>query len=153
MNRRQFNQSLAALAVAPTVPAGAFAAPAPTQAARAGLYPWSVAIARTHGKCSADMLATMLKVDTGQAAGLMRRLIAQNVLGATNASGISMAKATLPPQTGSVAKPVQALQKLGADLPKDNLRTVLTDEEPSPPNTERAEETPARDPNSVETEA
>lgn len=101
MKRRDFNKSLAAALVAPVMPAKALAAaPAAAAPMSPGLYSWSVAIARAQGKCSAGMLSRMLHIDPTRADCLFKAMIGNNIVGQTNALGVSAVKSAMPSPTG-----------------------------------------------------
>jgi len=133
MKRRDFNKSLAAALAAPLMPVKALAAaPAAAAPASPGLYSWSVAIARTHGKCSAPMLARMLHIDAVSADCLFKSMIGNNVIGPANAVGLSVARSTIPSPTGT---DMSLDAKLDTGAIKDKARKYLglTDEDEAVP--------------------
>lgn len=108
--------SLAALLAAPALPAKALAATAMANSvAPPNLYTWSAMLARTHGTCSADTLARALNIDTSRASGLVDRLIANKVISAPNAIGVSEAKNMLKPEPTDV---FDALEETCDETPK-----------------------------------
>lgn len=107
MDRRDFLTRLAAVATAPALPFQALASAqtAATGIAPPNLYTWSTAIARTHGKCSADMLKSMLHIDADKASDLLHRLVQNKVVGPADAFGLCRARAVIPSPTG-LSQPV-----------------------------------------------
>lgn len=136
MKRRDFTKSLAALVAAPAIPMKAFAAaPAATAslsvATTPNLYTWSAMIARTQGRCSADLLAKTLHIDTSQATNLFNRLVANNVVGTANAAGIAKAKSIMPVME---AKTAPIIDQAAKDISFEDVTDAFAsegDEEPS----------------------
>lgn len=126
--------ALAALAVAPAVPARAFAAlpvgASASAVAPPNLYTWGAMLARTRGTCSAEMLMETLPITRGQATGLMQRLMANNVIGSANAVGLAQSRSITGP------KPVTAprLPKVELEAPENDTDTdaAIAEADPEP---------------------
>ncbi len=89
MNRRQFTQSLAALAAAPTLPAGALAKAAPAVHLSQPPYCWAAFIARVHDKASPAMFKRQLGLSDDMAQNVFDTLLRERVITRPNAMGIS----------------------------------------------------------------
>ena len=108
MNRRQFTTALTALFAAPALPSMATAA-APSAA---NIKVASI-IARSHNRCSPEMLARLMRLDMGAATGLHNTLLRQGVI---MSAPVGPAMATNPTNTHCITnealRPSNMLQKL-----------------------------------------
>ncbi|MGR3511851.1 MAG: hypothetical protein ACU0GG_03745 [Paracoccaceae bacterium] len=129
MDRRDFLTRLAAVATAPALPFQALASAqtAATGIAPPNLYTWSTAIARTHGKCSADMLKSMLHIDADKASDLLHRLVQNNVVGPADAFGLCRARAVIPSPTGLSQSVTQLAGPKRIDV--DRIKSLAPDDD------------------------
>ena len=102
MNRRQFAQSLGALAAAPLMPNIALAAPQAAPAIPAGAVKWASYLTKMHDACTPEMLGTLMRVSPTEAASMTRQLVASNLITPAQSIGKTavqaVAKSTKAPQ-------------------------------------------------------
>ncbi len=93
MNRRQFTRSLAALGLAPALPA--LPIPATAATAQAGYTPYMYGLgahmARSTGLCSPEMLVRKLGLRPDAARAMQAQLIKSGILSAPDTAGMAMA--------------------------------------------------------------
>lgn len=134
MNRRIFLSTLSALMAAPALPA--MAAPiAPQHMITAKI------IARSHNRCTTDMLVRHLRVPTDMAARIQAQLLRQGII-TPPVAGVSMA--TNPTNTACITneavKPTNLLQKAAqmreklAEWTDDHSGPIEAQDEPHAPD-------------------
>lgn len=142
MNRREFTRNLAALGLAPLVPATGLAKAMPVAAAPVGsgtaltfINAWSSHYVRKTGSCSPEQLARHFGLVPETAQIVTNGLIEKGVLAAPNALGVSRAINPLPATLAKAPKssPSQILEKLQETLenaPSDGEPASTPDEKP-----------------------
>ena len=91
MNRRQFTLGLGAIAAAPTAPMAAVLPQTGTSTAALGHFKLAKLIARSHNRCSSDMLMRHLRVGPEMAAEVQSLLLERGVITQPSIAGISSA--------------------------------------------------------------
>lgn len=135
MNRRQFTAALGALFAAPALPSMATAAASSPQNLKIATL-----LARSHNRCSPEMLARLMRLDTATAKGLHSTLLRQGVI---LSAPVGPSMAAHPTNTNCITneafRPSNMLQKLAklkerADdfLSDDGAPEVAEAETPSP---------------------
>jgi hypothetical protein len=152
MNRRQFTQSLAALAATPALPAQLASAATTVPAATASMgqpYLWAAFISRIHDKSSVQMLKRHLSLTDETATQVYKSLINDGVISAPNAQGVSHAMNPFKrnfatsmasnPQSAFKQKVEEGLDRLLDDEPKLDLKAA-DDSEPVNPDSPECED-------------
>ena len=100
MKRRQFIQSIAAVAATPLLPTKVFAA---GHSLAPSLYAQAISYAKKWDSSVPSMYRYALNLDTAQANNLFKRLIADRILNAPTAGGVGRAVIS-PLQTSGISK-------------------------------------------------
>jgi hypothetical protein len=152
MNRRQFTQSLAALAATPALPARLATAATTVPAATASMgqpYLWAAFISRIHDKSSVQMLKRHLSLTDETATQVYKALINDGVITAPNPQGVSHAMNPFKrnfatsmasnPQSAFKQKVEEGLDRLLDDEPNLDIKAE-DDSEPVNPDSPECED-------------
>jgi hypothetical protein len=139
MNRRQFTLGLGAIAAAPSAPLAAVLPQSGASSAVLGHFKLAKLIARSHNRCSNEMLMRHLKVGPKMAAEVQSLLLERGVISTPSLAGVSSAvnpmnlncvpqqvayKPDLATQAADVRKRVQKIMQ-------DRLEKAQEQDEPS----------------------
>ncbi len=156
MNRRDFTKLSAAAAASAALPLPALAQSAAPRAAGQAGYIWAVAMAKSQGRVSREMLTGQLGLTPRAARAMQARLVTRGVVSTPNAAGISRAIAPLFEGGLPVPAAVQAAAtRAGAPSAPDALtkaghRIGQVMEQVAAPNPEEAPSGTPEEPEEIE---
>ena len=135
MNRRNFTKSLAALGLAPALPAMPVAASASTAASGFTPYMYGLGahLARTHGQCSPAILMQKLRLAPDAAQAMQAQLMRNGILAASNTAGLATAAQPYMRAAPAINAAVAGVEKSARRMARKWIETHHDD----PPETDQ----------------